>query len=214
MEKLVKLEQQKYSKKKIINTVILSIFIAILSFLVFCAGWLFVDKFINKSPAPSLFGYSQFVIVTDSMSGTIEKGDVIITKKTNDYKVGDIITFISQGESMPITHRIILIEGDNIFTKGDAVQSADVLPIAKEDVLGKVIKVIPKLGKLSSWLSEGGGYIYILAIIVIIVITIFLYNFAKAKNLQENVNDIEEEGGQNIKEEKVSEQTNAKRKKD
>lgn len=44
-------------------------------------------------------------------------------------------------------------------TKGDAMKTAYVLPITKDNILGEVVGVIPKLGLLSKWITAGGGLI-------------------------------------------------------
>lgn len=181
------LEIKTKNKKVIVKKVLLWFLIAILSFIICCAGWLFIDKYIRKSPAPSFFGYSQFVVVSGSMSGTIEIGDIVITRKTNDYKVGDIITFMLPGDNIPTTHRIVFIDGDKIHTKGDAMTTSEVLPITKDNILGEVVGVIPKLGLLSKWITEGGGFIYIIAIVAVCIMAVIFIDLNKKKNLQKNM---------------------------
>lgn len=183
MEKVTRDESPKNQKNKkgIAKKIFLWILIAIMTFIIGCAGWIFIDKYIRKSPAPSLFGYSQFVVVSGSMSGTIEVGDIVVTRKTNDYKIGDIVTFLAPGDSIPTTHRIVMIDGEQIHTKGDAMETADVLPITADDILGEVVSVIPKLGLLSKWVTEGGGFVYILAVVAIAVVGIVFWDMTKAK---------------------------------
>ena len=45
------------------------------------------------------------MVLTGSMSGTIEPDDLIITRKQSDYMVGDIVMYQTGGT--PVTHRII-----------------------------------------------------------------------------------------------------------
>lgn len=85
--------------------------------------------------APSLFGFSRYVITGGSMSGTIEKGSVVFEKPvdTTDLEVGDVITYLppaSSGVSTLVTHRIVTIEpaagGGTLFTtQGDANPDPD-----------------------------------------------------------------------------------------
>ena len=77
-----------------------------LTLLVVIASWLCFDKFILKHQVPSIFGYSSLMVATGSMSGTIEEGDLIIIRDTDDYKIGDIVTFFQDGDDIPTTHRI------------------------------------------------------------------------------------------------------------
>ena len=102
-------------------------------------AWMQVNLF-RKNYA-SIFGYSIFNVVTGSMSGTIEINDYVIVKNTDDVQINDIITFTSSGEL--ITHRLVQISGGNYITRGDA-NTADDYSIAKKDIVGKVVLVLPK----------------------------------------------------------------------
>lgn len=141
---------------------------AILAFLVVVVGWLTIDKYILKSPVPSFAGYSHLLVTTGSMSGEIEAGDIIIIKKTDDYKIGDIVTFMHEDETIPTTHRIIFDYGDSFLTKGDANPSSDTRTVHIDEIYGEVVMVIPKVGIFFDWVKQGGGLIYVIAIILIV----------------------------------------------
>ena len=91
----------------------------------------------------SFFGYSLFEIKTASMSGQMEIGDWILVKITDDVKLNDVITFEQDGSF--VTHRIIEQYKDTYITKGDSNNSKDT-PITKDQIIGKMIKVMPKFG--------------------------------------------------------------------
>ena len=59
-----------------------------------------------------MFGYTALEVVTGSMSGTIEIGDLVIVELTKDINVGDIIVY-GQDDNL-ITHRVIEINEENI----------------------------------------------------------------------------------------------------
>lgn len=71
---------------------------------------------------PNLFGYAPLTVESDSMSGTFEKGDLIISKVTNDpeykYNVDDIVTFYAEinGVETFNTHRIVKVIEDEVIT--------------------------------------------------------------------------------------------------
>lgn len=109
--------------KFIIYSLILSIIIIIIYFI-----------FIRHS----LFGYSCLKVLTGSMEPDIKTGENIIIKKCKEYKVGDIITYITE-EGELVTHRIISIEGEEYSTKGDANNTCDSNPILIDQIYGKVI---------------------------------------------------------------------------
>ena len=88
-------------------------------------------------------GYIPFSIQSESMTGTIDKGDLIITKKyTNQVlEKGDIISFfaVEQEKTIIKTHRIIEIKIENgkstFVTKGDFNEVADSTAVEKENIV-------------------------------------------------------------------------------
>lgn len=95
------------------------------------------------------------VIVTGSMEPEIKVGDVILVEKISDIEeinaleIGDVIQF--KREDILISHRIIDIEEDKekgirFETKGDNNTGADIERVEVENVKGKIIKTIPKVG--------------------------------------------------------------------
>ena len=62
---------------------------------------------------------------------------------TDKIKENDIITYTDDKDF--ITHRVIKIDGQDLITRGDANNSED-KPIKSDQILGKVIYIIPKIG--------------------------------------------------------------------
>ena len=86
-------------------------------------------------------------------SSGLDKGDIILLYGSKNLKVGDIIVFNanSQAQRYPVIHRIVKINQENDITyetKGD--NNADQIPfernIHKQDIIGKAILRIPKIG--------------------------------------------------------------------
>ncbi len=107
-----------------------------------------------------------YTILTQSMYPTIKAGDVIITYKedNNKYSQGDVITFISEKNGgIAITHRVKEVyEVNDSFsykTKGDNNNTADNEIIKSENVLGKVVAKIPKVGYIQQFLVSKFGWI-------------------------------------------------------
>ena len=50
---------------------------------------------------PTIFGYSSAVVVSGSMSGSIEVNDIVIIREESSYKVGDIISYESGDSLVP-----------------------------------------------------------------------------------------------------------------
>lgn len=143
-------------------------------FLVFVAVVLAYDKYVEKARIPSFFGKSALVIATPSMSGSIEAGDLIIITKSYKYELDDIITYFPAGESTSVTHRIVRIEGEKYYTKGDANSSEDPDPVFITQIAGKMTGSIPKVGIIIEWLSTWQGIAFIIAVgaVVVAIVTI------------------------------------------
>ena len=188
-------------KKKaftVIKRVIWGIVIAVFYLLCALTIWLAIDTFVLKSPVPSVFGYSALTVKTGSMSGTIEIGDLIIIKDTGDYEIGDIVTFLQKGDSIPTTHRIIDSREDGSFiTKGDANNVQDALPVSKDIILGEVVKVLPEVGLFAERV-QSEGWIYIVALLVILCGgTVFVQSFFRREDEQDKNN------GKNVEKSKI-----------
>lgn len=118
-----------------------------------------------KVKSPTVFGYSFAVVLTGSMSGTMEPDDVIITKSQSEYEVGDIITYLT-GET-PVTHRIVA-EGENGYrTKGDANNTDDGVDIEKDKVVGKVVLILPKIGAVIRFLKTTPGFLTLFVTVIL-----------------------------------------------
>ena len=113
----------------IIKNILLDIIIVIL------VGALILS-YLNKGKPVSIFGYYFFTISSGSMQNALQIDDSIIVKKTNDYKVNDIVTY--KVDEMYVTHRIVAIDGDMITTRGDA-NTVDDPPFHKDKILGKYV---------------------------------------------------------------------------
>lgn len=93
-------------------------------------------------------GYNESYIKSWPIAKGFAKGDMPIVKGSDEYKVGDVIVY-DAGQEVPIIHRIIKINEDGTYqTKGDnnPGQYPYELSVSKEQIHGKVVFVIPKLG--------------------------------------------------------------------
>ena len=119
--------------------------------------------------------YNAYVVLTGSMIPNINIKDVVITKGVDPstLKKGDVITFLSSDPRVPnitVTHRIREVFYDsstgkyNFRTKGDNNNTADMYLANSDNVYGKVIIRIPKLGYLQDLLATSGGWIIVVLI--------------------------------------------------
>jgi signal peptidase I len=82
--------------------------------------------------APALWGWQRYAIVSGSMTGTYDRGSLVLDEvvPVDELKVGDVITYRPPAGDHLITHRVHWIGRDNagyrIYrTKGDANEIAD-----------------------------------------------------------------------------------------
>ena len=134
--------------------------------------------------------YNAYVVLTGSMLPDIQVYDVVLTKKTEakDLKEGDIITFASSDArflNTIITHRIIKKYYDSekkqytFQTKGDNNNVADSALVQANNIYGKVILKIPKLGYLQEFLATKSGWILVILLPCLAVISYDVVKLAK-----------------------------------
>ena len=144
---------------------------------------LIVFSIINKNETPCFFGIKTFVIVSGSMQPNLMIGDIVIVKNCdkNDINVGDIISYRS-GQSV-ITHRIVeFIESDGqtgYITKGDNNNVKDNVVVKFEDIEGKYIGKISKLGNVVLFLKN--------KIVIISIILIFYLIYVHELKVNEKI---------------------------
>ncbi len=168
--------------KKIVTYIMCIILIPILIYNVS----LIIQTIINVHKTPSFLGIKTYVIVSGSMKPNINIGDVVVVKNIKnkeDLKVGDVISF-RKGQSV-ITHRITNIQYDEnqtikITTKGDNNNIEDNGEVSYDDIEGKVIKAIPKLGNISLAMQNK-----ITVVVVIILFYMYLSWNCKINKIKE-----------------------------
>ena len=153
-------------------------FLGIFGLIAVVALWLTIDKFILKSPVPSMFGYATLTVETGSMAGSgdtsINPGDMILIHREKEYKTGEVITYLHEGDKIPTTHRIIFTNEDGTFvTKGDANNSKDPEAVTKDIIIGKVVRKYEGAGVFSTWVRTE-GWMYIMACLAILGLGLFI----------------------------------------
>lgn len=104
------------------------------------------------------FRFGALVIATDSMTGEINKGDMIIYEQFDGQKIeeGQVIVFL-ENESK-IVHRVVKIEdiGGELryYTKGDANEDEDAGYRLESDIVGLTDIKVAYIGYPTLWLRE------------------------------------------------------------
>ena len=169
-------EKNKGIVKKIIN-ITLDVFIVMLGVILLITVYNNIQVKILGHDYASFFGHSVFEVQTGSMGEIIEPGDWIVVKYEKNIKLNDIVTFEHKGEY--ITHRVIEAYNGTYVTKGDANTAKDA-PISKEQIVGKVVKVIPNFGILRKTIFNP-------IVLIAIIITLFFLNQVFKKTTKEDL---------------------------
>lgn len=134
--------------------------------------WMLFARLVLHQDLPRVFGYSNAVVLSGSMEPTFSAGDMLIFKEQENYTTNDIIIFMQ--DDYYITHRIIDTNQDCFITKGDANNSQDANEVRNQDICGKLVLIIPKIGKILSFLKSPAG------ILVLIVFGMALIEIPRA----------------------------------
>lgn len=185
--------------------------IMIIVFLVFVVN--FIDKQYNlKSGNNKKDLFSAYTIVSPSMVPTINVLDVVVTMRVDnpeDIEKGDIVTFNSTDyrySGVLVTHRIVDIEktssGEYLFTtKGDNNNTQDSSRISFNEIYGRVLFRIPKIGYIQYYLSSVLGWVAIIIVPAVMIIGYDIYKLVKTIK-SSNGKDKSKEIDNNFKKEK------------
>ena len=162
--------------KKIIR-VFVNVFTCLLLFVLILVVYGKLAMTFGKNSYPNYFGYTFFEVASGSMEPALHVNDVVLVKITRDnLGKDDIIAF--NGSDAIITHRILFVDGDIITVKGDHNDVVD-KPITRSQVIGKIVKVFPKLGIWKKVLTDP-------KILFAIFITMLLFDFALSYSEKDN----------------------------
>lgn len=144
---------------KIVKKIIL-FFISLILILILISA--IYSKYVKKERIIKIFGKAFFIVATGSMEPTICKEELLIISEKENYKKGDIVTYIDNDDFL-ITHRIIDIDKINFVTKGDANNIKDE-ECKIDKIQGKVIFHSKILGFFILYLLKPICIVYVLSI--------------------------------------------------
>ena len=135
---------------------------------------LFICLIISFLSGSSLFGgHHLYIVQSGSMEPSIMAGDIIVTSRQLTYHQNDVITFNNPDRGV-VTHRIaeIVNSGTNtsIITKGDANRSTDSDNITLDQIIGKVVLVLPRCGYLVVFSRQPLGMLILIGIPGLIIV--------------------------------------------
>lgn len=118
---------------------------AVLSFVIAGLAWYFL--------APTqIGGQASYVTIRGvSMEPVMKKGDLVILKKKDSYKVGDIAAYRSKDVRQVVLHRIVGRDGERLIMQGDNTDAPDrERPLESELVGAKWVQ----LDGMGTWLNR------------------------------------------------------------
>ena len=151
-------------------------------------GIYFVDLLTNVKSGNQKFPiFGSYVILTKSMIPTINVNDAVVTIRASEKD----ITIDVANSGMTITHRIVGkqkdTEGNLAFrTKGDNNSRDDNAYVPYNNIYGKVILKMPKLGYVQNFISKPLGLIIGIFIPIFIVLFVdgfrVVFSYVKVRN--------------------------------
>lgn len=128
-------------RKEAISTTVIVVIIALIIMLISCQ-----------------FRYGILVIGSESMTGSIDKGDAIVFEKYENQEIAEGQVIIFNYNGMQVVHRIIEMKEVNgivrLYTKGDANAMKDSGYLTKKDVYGVVKFKIKYIGYPTLWVRN------------------------------------------------------------
>lgn len=129
--------------------------------------WMFINHVVLKKEVPQLFGYAQLVVLSGSMDPTLKVGDLIVVHEEQAYEEQDIITF--RTETAPTTHRIVETKDTGFITKGDANNVEDEGIVTKNQIYGRVVMVIPKVGEWMLFMKQPVSMLIMILVLCVLL---------------------------------------------
>ena len=165
--------KKKNTRKKVIKKTVKAICTPFILAIVLIILYIGYQKFFKKDTNASIFGFKQYMVLTGSMEPNYNIGDLIIVKevKENELNVGDVITYSVGNGGETISHRIIDITSKDgkiqYQTKGDNNNSPDSDLVSFDQVQGRLVFKISKLGLIITQLTTGTGIAIILLLVAL-----------------------------------------------
>ena len=182
-ETLVKENQQEGKKPSLLTKIFNFFFYTLITIVIVVALLYTVVNLAGNNGISTILGHTIGSVQSGSMSGTFEKGDIIISKQISgeEVKEGDVISFWyhdpQADQIIVVTHRVLeLREDGKIVTQGDVANAANSVDkievISKGDVISRYNGFkIPYVGAVLDFINTSTGFF------VCILIPVFLFLF-------------------------------------
>ena len=169
--------------KKVLGIVETVVTWVLVAFMVVMVLFIILNMSLTRNDR-SFMGYKGYTVLTGSMTGVFDEGDLVIAKdisgdqtEINKLKPGDIISFRStdpsniQTYNQIVTHKIKDIKERDKYgnivsftTYGVATGAEDKIPVLNSDIKGVYKTHVSGMGSFVNWLQTPGGYIIMIGI--------------------------------------------------
>ncbi len=117
----------------------------------------------DKLPMP--FGIGLSVVLTGSMEPSLSEGDLVVVRRTDELREGQIIVY--QEDGLLVIHRIKRLGEETVITQGDANNTEDD-PIPRSAVKGELLFRIPGIGRAFQLLRHPAVMLSLLALALLL----------------------------------------------
>lgn len=172
------MEKLRTLRQKIENNIIYKIIRSVLyAFVALLLVVIIVQRVSNNNL--SIGGFRVFMIVSESMKGEYDIGDILVSKQVpaNKIDIGDNVTYLGEEKELKgliITHKVVNkfdIDGETIFvTKGIGNDIEDP-EIKYEQIYGKVIYKTVILSFIARMMNNKLTY-YVLFVVIALIMSI------------------------------------------
>ena len=193
-DKVIKRKKTFRLLKRIVSSTLIGVLVVVAGFFVV---YISSKKLAEKQGKNPPFGL--YTVISPSMTPNIDVYDVVFVEKASEknLKVDDVITFYSTNAmfgNTPITHRIVEIldvpnTGTMYRVKGDANESADNEKVIPQNIVGKVVFKIPKLGKVQFFLASKKGWLLAIIIPSVVILIYDIIKLIKLINIKNKLNN-------------------------
>lgn len=123
---------------------------------------------------PSIAGRKIYIVMSGSMAPAVQAGSVVVVQPlpAEEVQPGEIITFRGENSRGLTTHRVAHLETENgllFYTRGDANEALDPLPVKAQQLVGKVVLTVPHLGYLLACARTREGVMVLFGLAVLSV---------------------------------------------
>lgn len=137
------------------------------------------------------FGYRFYGITTGSMGEEFPVGSMVVVRPIalEEIRKGDVISYTIDENLSITTHRVERIEGEFVYTKGDNNNAYDQSPVYYENIVGKVILMIPLVGNVIIKCQTVIGRTIIVVVILLLLIDMFFRSKFLSKHKEGDISE-------------------------